>query len=147
MHCVTEREHSFLRARLFFVTAATTKGGIELVFVQRLLQAFGLHDRGVLATGNKRIQVQRSAFLVDVADDFQAQFLFRVLVTELVHVLELPSRIDMHQWKRRLGRVEGLHRQMHHHRRVLTDRVQHDRVFELGCHFPDDVDALSFKLL
>ena len=43
--------------------------------------------------------------------------------------------------------MKRLHRQPHHHRRVLADRVQHHRVLELGRHLADDVDALGLELL
>ncbi len=53
----------------------------------------------------------------------------------------------MHQWEGRLGRVERFFGEPDHHRRVFADRVEHDRVVELGGDLADDVDALGFELL
>jgi hypothetical protein len=53
----------------------------------------------------------------------------------------------MQERERRLAGREGLQRQMEHDRRVFTDRVEHHRVFELGHHFPDNVNALGLELL
>ena len=63
------------------------------------------------------------------------------------HVAELPARIDVQQRERQRARVERLHGEPHHDRRVLADRVQHHRVLELGRHLADDVDALGLELL
>ena len=43
--------------------------------------------------------------------------------------------------------MKGLAREMHHHRAVLADRVQHDRLVALGHHLPDDVNALGLQAL
>lgn len=53
----------------------------------------------------------------------------------------------MHQWKRRLRRIERLERKVHHDRRVFSDRIQHDWIVKLGGNFADDMDAFSFQLL
>ena len=52
----------------------------------------------------------------------------------------------MEQRERQAAGVERLHRQAHHHRRVLADRVEHHRVLELGRDLANDVDALGFEL-
>src|SRR3546814_18902508 len=41
------REDSFFGARFFFVAPGAAERGVELVFVQRLFQAFGFHDVGM----------------------------------------------------------------------------------------------------
>src|SRR5262245_34606618 len=41
--------------------------------------------------------------------------------------------------------MKGLLGQPQHHRRVLADRIQHDRSLELGDDFAHDVDALGFE--
>jgi hypothetical protein len=51
------------------------------------------------------------------------------------------------QRKRRHRRVEGLHRQVQHHRAVLADRVEHHRVVGFGDDLAHDVDALGFEAL
>ncbi len=68
-------------------------------------------------------------------------------VAEGVHVAELPARVDVHQREGRLGRVEGLHRQVQHHGAVLADRIQHDGLVGFGHHLAHDVDALGFEAL
>jgi L-fucose isomerase-like protein len=68
-------------------------------------------------------------------------------VAHLVHGLELPGRVDVQQREGRLGRIEGLGRQVQHHRAVLADRVEHHRAFALGDHLSHDVDALGFQTL
>jgi hypothetical protein len=42
-----EREDALLGAALFLVAARAAEGGVEAVFVERLLQALGLHHLGV----------------------------------------------------------------------------------------------------
>jgi hypothetical protein len=36
---------------------------------------------------------------------------------------------------------------MQHDGGIFTDGIQHDRVFELGGHFTDDVNGFGFQLL
>jgi hypothetical protein len=43
--------------------------------------------------------------------------------------------------------VKGPPRQVQHHRRVLADRVEHDRVSALGGPLADDVDAFGLEPL
>ena len=43
--------------------------------------------------------------------------------------------------------MEGLPRQMQHHRGILADRIEHHRVAALGGDFADDVDAFGFEPL
>ena len=80
--------------------------------------------------------------LGDVLDE-----LGRPPVAELDHLPELPGGVHVQKRERRLGRMKGLHRQVQHHRRILADGVQHDRVFGLGHDFPHDVNAFGFKPL
>ena len=56
------------------------------------------------------------AVLVDVDQKIDAE-IGRHLVAEGDHLPELPGRVDMQERERRLGRIEGLHRQMQHARR------------------------------
>ncbi len=85
------------------------------------------------------------AFLVGVDDQIDPVLLC-VGVAELDHLLELPSRIDVEQRKWKLGRIEGLARQVSHHAGILADAVEHDRVVEFRRNLTDDVDALRFQL-
>jgi hypothetical protein len=41
----------------------------------------------------------------------------------------------------------GLARQVQQHRRVLADRIEHDRQSRLRCHLAQDVDALRLERL
>ena len=84
------------------------------------------------------------AVLVDMHDQIQSEPLGR-LVAELDHLPEFPGRIDMHQRERRLGGIEGLHRQMQHHAEVLADGIEHHRIAEFGRHLAHDVDDLGFQ--
>ena len=83
---------------------------------------------------------------LDMDDELEAELLGDVLVAELVHVAKLPRRVDVHEREGGLGREEGLLREAHHDGRVLANRVEHDRVFKLGGHLADDVDALGLEL-
>ena len=143
---VTERVHTLLGPRLLFVAASTTEGGVETMLVQRLFQALGLHDVGVLgAAMGERVDALRHTFGVDVGDQLQAHFLDH-LVAEPVHLLEFPLGVDVHDRERQLAREKGLARQVQHHGGILADRVQHHRVVELGGHLADDVDAFRLQL-
>ena len=51
----------------------------------------------------------------------------------------------MQEGKRRLGRIEGLHRQMHQHGGILADRIEHDRLGESRRDLAEDVDRLGFE--
>jgi hypothetical protein len=45
-----------------------------------------------------------------------------------------------------LAGIEGLEREMQHHRGVFSDGIEHHRVAELGRDLAHDVDALGFEL-
>ena len=142
---VAEGKDALLGAGFFLVAPRAAEGGVEAVFVQRLLQAFGLHHLGVQRrAGIERIDAALHAVLIDMDDQIQPQPLGG-RVAELDHLPEFPGRIDMQQRKRRLGGIERLHRQMQHHRRILADGIEHHRVGELGRHLAHDVDALGFQ--
>jgi hypothetical protein len=52
----------------------------------------------------------------------------------------------MEEWKWWLRWVKRFKSQMRHYRRVFTDGVKHDRLFELRRDFADNVDTLGFQL-
>ena len=144
---VPEGKHPLLGPRLLLVAAGPAEGGVEAVFVEGLPQALRLHDVGVdLAAVREGVDPLGPPLLVDMDDELEAELLGDVLVAELVHVAELPRRVDVHEREGGLGRKEGLLREAHHDGRVLADRVKHDRVFKLGGHLADDVDALGLEL-
>ncbi len=145
---VAEGVDTFFGTRLFFVATGTAKCGIELVLVERLLERVGLHDVGMdVAAVGEWSDALLHAFFVDVDNQIPAKLVANEILAERDHLLKLPSRVDVHQRERRLGRIECLFGQPDHDSRVFADRVEHDRVVELGRDFTDDVDALGFELL
>jgi hypothetical protein len=116
------------------------------MLVQRLLEALGFHDIGVLGTAvGEGVDALRHAIRVDVGNQIQAHFLDH-LVAKTIHLLEFPARVHVHDRKRQLARKESLARQMQHHGRILADRVQHHRIIKLGGDLADDVDAFRLQL-
>ena len=92
---VAEGIHALLGARLLFVAARATEGGIEAVLVQRLLETFGLHHVGVLGTAvGEGVHVLCHTVGVDVGQQIQAVFTDH-LFAKAVHLLEFPARIDV----------------------------------------------------
>ncbi len=71
----------------------------------------------------------------------------RRLFAQRIHVLELPRRVDMHQREGRRRGIERLLRQVQHHRAVLADRIEHDRLGRLGRDLTHDMDALGLEPL
>lgn len=65
MEAITERVDTLFSTGFLFVAARTTEGGIKTVFIQRLLQAFGLHNIGMFrAAVHEWINPHRHAFRV-----------------------------------------------------------------------------------
>ena len=71
----------------------------------------------------------------------------RRLVPELDHVPELPTGVDVQQREWQWPWEEGLPGEMQHDRRILADRVQHDRLGESRRDLAHDEDGLSFEAL
>jgi len=141
----TEGEYPFFCAALLLITPGAAKGGIEFVEVERLLQGVGLHHPGMKrGAGVDRIDPARDALLVYMDDQVEAEAL-GCRVPEADHLTKLPGRVDVKQGKRELCGIEGLDRNMQHHARVFSDRVEHDRLFELGDHVTHDFDRFSFE--
>ena len=141
-----KREHALLGARLLLVAARAAERGVELVLRERRLQRLGLHHVRVARAVGERADARLRGLDVRVHDQVEAE-LARHAVAERDHLPELPGRVDVHQRERQLARVERLAGQVQEHRAVLADRVQHDRVVELGRHLADDVDALRLEAL
>ena len=146
MRGVAEGEHPFLGARLFLVAPRPAEGRIEMMALQRLLQALRLHDVGVegAAMGDRRDAVAH-ALLIGMHHEIDAEPL-RLAVAEGDHLAELPGGIDVQQRERRLRRIERLHGEMHHDRGVLADRIEHDRMVELRHHLAHDLNAFRLEL-
>jgi hypothetical protein len=67
-----------------------------------------------------------------IAPDDQLETKFSgIAIAELEHLAELVACIDMQQRKGNGGGIKGLLGQAQHHRRVLADRIKHDRILEL----------------
>ena len=94
--------------------------------------------------GDRRDAVS-DPLLVDMDDEIDAEPP-RLVVAKGDHLAELPGGIDMEQRERRLCRIERLQREMHHHRGILADRVEHDRMAELRHHLAHDLDAFRLEL-
>ena len=116
------------------------------MLVDDLLEALGLPHVGV----QRRAVIERVDALLDalrVLVHDQVEAVLGGCVAELVHRLELPRRVDVHQRERRLRRVERLERQVQHHRAVLADRVQHRRSLRLRHRLAHDLDRLGLEPL
>src|SRR6187402_1157385 len=146
MRGVAEGKYPLLGARLLLVAPRPAKGRIEMMALQRLLEALRLHDVGVegAAMGNWRDAVAH-ALLVDMHHEIDAETL-RLAVAEGDHLAELPGGIDMEERERRLRRVERLHGEMHHDGGVLADRIEHDGMVELRHHLAHDLNAFRLEL-
>ena len=146
MLAVAEAEHALLRARLLLVAPRAAERRVETMLVERLAQRLRLHDVGVLARAvGDRVHAGREAFLIEVDQEVEPEFLRDILVAEPVHVAELPGRVDVEERERRLRRVERLHREVQEHRRVLADRVEEDGLLEAGGDLAEDVDRLCLE--
>ncbi len=147
MLCGAEGEDALLGAALLLVAARAAEGGVEAVLVERLLERLRLHDVGVhLRAVRERVDALRQTLRVHVHEQLHAEFA-RHLVAKLVHVAELPRRVDVQQRKRRRRRIERLDREVQHHRAVLADGVEHHRLLALRHHLAHDVDALGLEPL
>ena len=146
MGLCAERKNALLGPRFFLVAPRTAKGCIIAARSEGRLERHGFHRMGVIGAMLERIDVLPAGLLVGIADQLHAKRLHH-RVAEGDHVAEFPLGIDMQQRERRLGRIEGLHGEMKHHRRILADRVQHHRIAALRRNLADDVDALGLKAL
>jgi hypothetical protein len=142
-----EGKDALLGAGFLLVAARSAEGRVEAEFVERLLQPLGFHDLGVeRGAGVEGIDAAPDTVLIDVDVQLQSEALHR-LVAKRDHFPKFPCGIDMEERKRRQRWVERLHRQMKHHRGVLTDRIEHDGVAEFGRHLAHDVDAFRLQPL
>ena len=143
VRCRAEGEDALFRAALFLVAARAAEGRIEPVLVERLLEPLGLPHVGMQRAVIEGIDPALLGLGV-LVDDQVHPGVPRCLLAQLVHVLELPGRIDMHQREGRGRRIEGLLGEVQHHGAVLADRIEHHRLVRLGGNLAHDVDALGF---
>ena len=146
VRCSPEREDPLLRAALFLIAARPAKRSVKAVVIERLLQPFRLPHVGMQGTMIERVDPALLRFGIMVDKQFHAALL-RHPVTQLVHVLELPGRIDVKQRKRRRRGIKGLARKMQHHGRILADAVEHHWLLRLRNNLAHDMNALSLKPL
>ena len=146
MLAVAEGIDTLLRPRFFFVAACATKGGIEAMLVERLLETLGLHDVGVLGTAvGEGVDALSHTVRVDVSDQVEVH-LGDHLFAETVHFLEFPASVDVHDRKWQAAGEKRLTCQMQHHGGVFADGIEHHRIIELGGHLTNDVDAFRLQL-
>ena len=145
MFCRAQGEDALLGAGFLLVAPRAAEGRVELVFVERLLEALRLHYVGVQTRARvDRIDAGANTLLVDMDDEIEAEVL-RMLVAEGDHLAELPCRVDVEQREGGLGRIEGLHRQMQQDCGVLADGIKDDRLVAGRRHLAEDLHAFGFK--
>jgi hypothetical protein len=141
-----EGKNTFLGPALLLVAPGAAKRRVEAMLVQRVLQRLGFHHMGVQRGARcDRADAPSDAVLVDMNDQIEIEA-SRQIVAKPDHVAKFPGGIDMEQGKRQRRGMEGLDRQMQHDTGVFADRVQHDRVFELGDHLAHDFDCFGLDL-
>ena len=142
---VAQREDALLRARSFFVAPRPAKCRVESSCLERVEQrarleetaaALGAQDVGLSAVGN-RLGVR--------VHDQPGADLGRVAIAKLDHFAELVCGVDVEQRERNGPRIKRFLGQTEEHRRILADRVEHDRALELGGDLANDVDALRLE--
>ncbi len=123
MLCIAERKNALLGAGFFFISARATESSIELVFIKCLSQSHRFHNMGVNigAMGEGANTIAHAVF-IDMHQQLKA-LIAGLRIAKLDHLAEFPCRIDMQERKWRWRRIECLHRQMQHHRRVLAHRI------------------------
>ncbi len=139
------RKDALLGAALLLVAPRAAEGRVELPFVERLAQPFGLHHlRMDGRTGGDRRNAAPDAVLIDMDEQIHADPR-RHLVAEGDHFAKFPGRVDMQQRKRRLGRKERFLRDVKHHAQILADGIKHHRPLELRDHLAHDEDRLRLE--
>ena len=66
MRCSAEREDAFFCTRFFFVASSATKCDVETIFVERLLQPFGLPHVGVQRSVVERVDTTVHRLLIAI---------------------------------------------------------------------------------
>ncbi len=140
-----EGEDALLGARLLLIAPRAAEGGIEAVFVQRLAQRHRLHDVGVrVGPVVERVDPIADTFLVHVNQKLKPE-LARHAVAKRDHLAKLPGRVHMQKRKRRARGIKRLQRKMHQNRRILPNRIKHNRVRKRRRNLPEYVDRFRLK--
>ena len=146
MIAIAKAEYSFLGAGFLFVAAGSTKGCIELVFVERLLERLGLHNVGVLlAAVGEGAYSRRYALCVGVDEKFEAK-VFNMAITKFDHLFEFPGGVNVQQRKRGLAWIESLKCEVQHDGGIFSHRVEHDGIIEFRHDLSNNVNALCLEL-
>src|SRR5580704_14062320 len=115
--------------------------------IERLLETLRFPHIGMqLRAMFERVDSARFSLWILEDDQLHSGFL-RDAVTKLVHRAELPRCVDMQQREGRHAGSKCFASQMYHHRRILSHRVQHYRVFHFRDYFAHDMDRFSFQAL
>ena len=147
MELVAEGEDALLGTALFLVTPCTAECSVKLVLVECGEQCLRLHQVGMhLRPMGEGADAGLEGFLVAL-DNEVPSVLGSVTVAELYHLAELPLRIDVHKGERDFAGRKGLLGKTYHDARILSDGIEHHRVFEFRCHFADNIYGLGFELL
>jgi len=99
-----------------------------------------------IRTMAERANAVAHAIFIDMHEKLEALFA-RLRIAKLDHLAELPGRVDMQKGKWRRCWIKRLHRQMHHDRRILAHRIEHDRIGKGCCDFAKNMDRFCFETL
>ena len=140
-------EKSFLGTRFFFVTTATAKQGVKLVFFNGIEQGDGLQ---YISAGIGPFFLNGLAlidgFLHGAHDEVNPEFLYEI-VAVLQGFFKIVPGVDMHQRKWYLRRPESFLGQPGHHYGIFSTGKQQCRPLELRHYFTHDENGLVFKLI
>ena len=143
---VSEGEEALLRARLLLVSPRAANGRVEIVGPEPGQQRLGLEEAAALLGAEvEGVRALRDRRLVPPDDELHAA-LPRDQIPERIHLLELVSRVYVHEGERDLPGVKRLLRQPQEHGGVLADRVEEDRALELRHDLAQHVDALGLQM-
>ncbi len=92
------------------------------------------------------IYAQFEPVMIDVHMEFDSELLSDIALPKRDHLLEFPGRVDVEKREWGLVGVEGLQGELRHDGGVFSDRVKHDRVFELSSNLSNDMDTFRFEL-
>ena len=144
---VTEGVDALFGAGFFFVAARTAEGCVEAIVreaveerlrLQQTAAAFGVENDGVCACCERRFVAPHQQLRADGA---------RHLIAKRNHLFELVAGVDVQQREGNFAGEEGLLGEPQHDGGVFADRIEHDRIFELGGDLAQDVDALGLQQL
>src|SRR5262249_44596539 len=108
MSGIAKRENALLGAALLLVPAGSANSGIKAELVERLFEAFRLHDLGVKRRArNDRIDAPGKPLLVHMRNEFETK-LPHAPIAKRYHVPELPGRVDVKKGKRQLAGIKSL---------------------------------------